>query len=78
MMMDGGDDGDDDGDDAPIRRSYRCLLIFDVFWNFFVFQVFVKILISFFRAAAELKSLPLRPRFSLPPRRFHKLIRRGL
>ena len=48
----------------------------DVFCNFLGFQVFVKILIFFFRAAAEPKSLPPRPRRP-PPRRFYALVLHG-
>ena len=75
---------------APPKSMFLLISIdfFDVFCNFFVFQVFVKILIFFFRAAAEPKSLPPRPRPPPPrrwppprrrwlPRRFVKLILTG-
>ena len=59
---------------APPKSMVLLIFIdfFDVFRNFLIFGFFVKLLIFFFRAAAEPKTLPPRPR--PPPRRFVTLI----
>ena len=59
---------------APQKSMFLLISIdfFIFFCNLFVFQVFVKIMIFFFCAAAEPKSLLPPPRW--PPQRFYALV----